>query len=87
VGAFLNTASGAYPRYSGDIALDPDAPWVIVEETARPALGEGEFCKEGTPIQDEHGIWRQVWQVVTLTLEQIAAREQLQSRRFPKGGA
>lgn len=75
MGAFLNTANGAYPRYAADVLADPAAPWVIVEESPRPSTGAGEQAIEGTPVQDEAGIYRQTWQVVAVSEPRVQARD------------
>ena len=81
--AFINTATGKYPLHAGDVALDRDAPWAFVEDTAKPPLADGEAVREGAPVCGEDGIWRQTWEIVTLTPEQIAAREEAkQSHRL-----
>lgn len=71
---YLNMDTGEYPRFSGDVALAPNAHWVFVEETAPPALGERQMLTEGAPTKDDKGIWRQTWIVSTLTESEWAQR-------------
>jgi hypothetical protein len=75
VGAFLNTATGAYPRYAADVLADPDAPWVIVEDTPRPLVIAGQVAVEDIPLPDESGTYRQTWQVVAASEPRSSARD------------
>lgn len=88
--AYLNTDTGEYPRFAGDVALEPNARWVVVEDTTRPEIGERQLVVEGFPVADERGIYRQTWIVTTLTETEWDERqkqvEAMRARmRFPHG--
>lgn len=64
---FLNTDTGEYPRYAGDVVLSPNAAWVAVEETPRPEAGERQVVSEGEPVKGADGVYRQTWIVTSFT--------------------
>jgi len=59
---FINQTTGEYPRYPGDVALEPDADWAEVVQTPEPdeEAGEGLRWIEDTPQQVD-GVWERRW--------------------------
>lgn len=78
---FINTATGEYPRYAGDVELDPSAPWAEVVQTPRPEIGQFDVLFELEPELID-GVYHRRWQVTTLTEEEWTARRKaiLESR-------
>ena len=71
--AYIKLSTGEYPRHAGDIALDPDGEYVVVEWTDMPAHDPAaQRCYEGSPL-NEDGIWRMTWIVRDATQEEIDA--------------
>lgn len=70
---FINTNTGEYPRFPGDVALDPLAPWATVEETPAPSVEERQVVTEGMPeLRD--GVYYQTWVVTSFTEEEWQER-------------
>ena len=60
---YINARTNEYPRYVGDIALDPGEPWSPVVETPEPERVEGHLWVEDAPAQID-GVWHRVWKQV-----------------------
>lgn len=71
---FINTRTGEYPRFVGDVEQAPNEPWEVVEETAPPTLEAMQTLVELPPVKDEKGIYRQQWSVKTFTAAEWEAR-------------
>jgi hypothetical protein len=79
--AYLNLETGEYPRHIGDLYLlgykdEEELPegWVQVVPTENPAPGVDQKAIEVAP-KLINGIWTQQWEVVDLTTEEIARRD------------
>jgi hypothetical protein len=69
--AYIKTSTGEYPRHPGDIALDPDTEYAVVEWVDQPEYDPAtQCCSEDAPINDD-GVWRMTWIVRDLTAEEI----------------
>lgn len=73
--------SGEYPLFVGDLKLehtswqdgDPlPSGWFVVEESDRPNIFAGQKYVEMQP-ENVNGIWKRVWAVENLTLEELEA--------------
>lgn len=81
---FINPQN-EYPRFAGDILLDyPDFDgtnipegWIPVEDTQPPTWNEGEIIEELFP-QLIDGKYKRVWNVRTLTAQEIETLYQSQ---------
>lgn len=67
---FINTDTMEYPRYEGDIAIEPNANWAEVQTTTMPEYAVSQAPYELTPIL-VNNIWTQQWAVRDLTSEEI----------------
>jgi len=67
---YINTKTGEYPRYSGDVALDPGEHWSIVQETPYPDVSleenKGKIIILDNPVLID-GVWIQVWGKVDIS--------------------
>jgi len=70
---FINTDTLEYPRYQGDVDLDPSANWAEVVQTEAPVAGENEVAFELAPELVE-GVWATVWSVREFTPEELRQR-------------
>lgn len=82
--AYINTMTGQYPLYQGDIRLEhPEigdtfelpGGYAHVTVTQPPVHGPDSYAVEGAPVEIE-GQWFTTWVVHDLTPEQLAAREE-----------
>lgn len=61
---FINEDTNEYPRFQGDVDLNPDAAWAIVDETPMPdEVTEGKIWVEDAPLNTKTG-WKRTWQLV-----------------------
>jgi hypothetical protein len=68
---FINADTLEYPRYEGDIALDPNANWQPVTEVPMPAVEDILFLAvEIKPILSD-GLWLQQFMVRLKTDQEI----------------
>lgn len=67
---FINLDSMEYPRFDGDVALDPSANWVKVEAVNPPVTADDEMAYTIAP-ELKDGIYWQVWAVRKLTAEEL----------------
>ena len=76
---YINTVTGDYPRYIGDIQLEhPNhkegdvlpGDWAEVTETDPPAVSENQYAKLTNPelVNDKYIM---KWEIITLTAEEI----------------
>jgi hypothetical protein len=73
---FINTDTMEYPRYEGDIAVEPNANWAEVQTTTMPEYAVGQAPYELTPTLID-GVWIQQWAVRDLTAKEIENDKQL----------
>lgn len=57
---FIDTATGAYPRFAEDVAQNPDGAWAEVAATAKPTAEVGQRVMELAPMLVD-GMYVQVW--------------------------
>lgn len=72
--AYINLDTMEYPRFIGDIELNPNANWQEVENSEYPIVENGQFAYEETP-QNINGVWKQVWAVRNLTENEVKKSE------------
>jgi len=68
---FINQTTGEYPRYPGDVALEPDADWAEVVEVAPPdpaTASEGNCWIPDEPTQID-GVWHQAWKQIPIPVD------------------
>lgn len=58
-----------YPRYPGDVALDPTANWEVVNETEIPECEQYEVAEENFP-ENVGGIWFKKWVIRPMTVKE-----------------
>ena len=63
---YINLDTMEYPRFQGDIDLDPDAQWAEVIETDVPVVGPNQVLIQLAP-ENVGGVWSKVWSVKDLT--------------------
>ena len=69
--AYIKLLTNEYPRYAGDIALDPMGVYTAVQWVDAPAFDDAtQRCGEGAPEQ-VNGQWRMTWVVRDATPEEI----------------
>jgi len=69
---FINAENLEYPRYAGDVALNPNADWQAVTEVPMPEItDDGLIAVEVKPIL-VGGLWVQQFIVREMTDEEIA---------------
>lgn len=75
---YLNTATGEYPRFDGDLELlgwqqgtPLPASWVSVEIDPYPEIFDGQTAETTDPQQDAAGTWRVTWTVRNLTEDEL----------------
>lgn len=90
---YINTETLAYPQYQGhirdanpditdniqgdDFPNPPPAPFAAVENTPVPTHDDSTHTVvEGAP-ECVDGVWKRTWQLVALTPEQIAFRDEM----------
>lgn len=71
---FINADTLEYPRFQGDMELDPTANWQEVERTEPPVTKEGEIAYEIAP-KNVKGKWKMVWATRPLTEKEISDRK------------
>lgn len=82
---YIKLSTLEFPRYPGDIAIDPDGAedYAVVEDTDRPAFDEKtQRCYQIAPIKVD-GVWRAVWEVSNLTAQEIEDMAKPPQERFP----
>lgn len=68
---YIKLSTGEYPRHAGDIALDPNGEYALVEWVDQPSFDiKTQCCVDGPPLND-NGIWRRTWVVRPMTQEEI----------------
>jgi hypothetical protein len=81
---YYDTTTGRYPVYLGELQNtfgndvnpnSPPAPFVKVEEVAPPSASFNQKVLPGLPV-NENGTWKQTWQIVDLTPEELNAKTQ-----------
>jgi hypothetical protein len=61
---YINEDTNEYPRFQGDVDLNPDANWAIVDETQMPPeTDDGKIWVEDVPVLDKKG-WRRTWKQI-----------------------
>lgn len=69
--AYIKLSTNEYPRHVGDIALDPEGQYALVEWTDPPEFDQvTQRCGEGPPVND-NGTWRMTWVVRQATQDEI----------------
>jgi hypothetical protein len=84
--AYINIDTMEYPRFPGDIELNPTANWQEVEETEIPAIEDNQVAYQLTP-ENIGGKWKSVWTVRDLTEEEIKLRLIMSIREKVKFGS
>lgn len=88
--AYINTMTGQYPLHEGDIRLENPGIGEVFELpggyepvtiTEPPTPGPDQYAREAAPVQID-GKWVSTWEVIDLTPEQIAARDE--ARKLPQ---
>lgn len=72
--AYLNTRTGEYPRFAGDVQLSPNDSWAVVEPLTPPVAQDRQIVYEGKPELMPSGVYRQTWVVEEFTEEEWEAR-------------
>jgi hypothetical protein len=67
---FINLDTMEYPRFDGDVALDPSANWSEIIEVTPPATAEDEIAYTTEPELINGSYW-QVWAIRKLTPEEL----------------
>lgn len=76
---FLNLDTNEFPRFEGDIALNPDANWIEVIQTQMPNLADDEMAYQIEPKLID-GQYFQQWTIRKKTLEEMKPiKEQLEN--------
>jgi hypothetical protein len=70
---FINTDTLEYPRYQGDVDLDPSANWAEVTQSQTPETGENQVAFELAPEKVD-GVWTTVWSVREFSTEELKQR-------------
>jgi hypothetical protein len=68
--AYINLDTLEYPRFEGDIALDPDGAYAPVAWVDPPEVSDTRFCFELAPELTGSG-WEMRWGVKDMTPEQL----------------
>jgi len=69
--AYIKLSTGEYPRHPGDIALDPEGIYAVVEWVDPPEIDPStQRYGEGAPVNDGD-VWRMTWLVRDATQEEI----------------
>jgi len=70
--AYIKISTLEYPRYPGDIAVDPTGDYAEVLWVDPPSYDPRlQICAEGTPVFGG-GVWRMTWIVRDATSEEVA---------------
>lgn len=72
---YINTLTLDYPRHAGDIELDPDGDYEVVNWVDPPTTSSTQIAYEDIPVQID-GQWYMKWSIRDLTSEEIAAIEE-----------
>jgi hypothetical protein len=67
---FINLDTMEYPRFDGDVALEPTANWSEVIEVNSPVTADDEISYNLAPELKDGSYW-QVWAVRKLTEEEL----------------
>ena len=67
---FINLDTMEYPRFDGDVALEPTANWSEVIEVNPPVIADDEISYTLAPELKDGSYW-QVWAVRKLTKEEL----------------
>lgn len=74
---YINLDTDEFPRFEGDVAIDPNANWAEVVETTCPATLEDEIAYQTEPDLVD-GQYFQVWVVRKLNADEMKPiKEQL----------
>lgn len=68
---YIDAETFEYPRFEGDVALEPDRPWQQVIETAMPINDDPLMVAEEIEPKLVNGIWTQQWNVRKKTVLEI----------------
>lgn len=60
---YLNLDTNEYPRFQGDVDLNPSANWVKVVETEAPIPTAGKTIVWDDPIE-LNGVWTMTWKEI-----------------------
>lgn len=81
--AYININTLEYPRHEGDIALDPQGQYTLVQWVDMPPFNSAtQICFEGKPKQID-GQWHMTWIVRDATQKEIDRVNQPFNIRFP----
>ena len=83
--AFINLDTMEYPRYQGDLDLNPEANWAEVNLSDAPNLLENQIAYEIEPELID-GLWYQKWSVRYLSEEEITKNATLALEYYEKMG-
>jgi hypothetical protein len=67
---FINLDTMEYPRFDGDVALDPDANWCQIIEVQPPLIADDEISYTLDPKLIDGAYW-QVWAIRKLTPDEL----------------
>jgi hypothetical protein len=67
---FINLDTMEYPRFTGDVALDPFANWSQIIEVQPPPVADDEISYTVAPELKDGSYW-QVWAIRKLTPEEL----------------
>jgi hypothetical protein len=67
---YINLDTMEYPRFDGDVALDPSANWSQIVEVNPPATLEDEMAYNVSPELLD-GTYYQVWAIRKLSPEEL----------------
>jgi hypothetical protein len=81
--AYIKLSTGEYPRHPGDIDIDPEKDYAVVEWVDQPSFDpRTQRCEEGSPICID-GTWSMVWSIRDATPEEILEYDEAMSNRPP----
>lgn len=71
---YINVDTMEYPRFIGDVQLNPNCNWEEVLEVEQPDVLKNQVCYESAP-EFINNKWTQKWNVRSLTEEEINERK------------
>lgn len=71
--AYINLDTLEYPRFQGDIDLNPSANWAEVEESEYPVINENQLAYLSEP-EEINGKWKVSWLIRDLTEQEVKNR-------------
>ena len=76
---YINIDTMEYPRFDGDLALEPDANYEVVQDTEKPTTQDKyQYVAELFPVKIDN-TWYKKYEVRTHTEEEI---EELKQQRY-----